>query len=103
MIVGIDDLIDVKSELFPVADRWKNIGLALRLAPGQLNVIEADIRNTEDCLTKTLELWLKQNYDTNQWGPPSWTLLASVVRDPVGGNDHALAKKITEKHVTTSI
>ena len=91
------DLIAVMSELLPVADRWKNIGLVLRLDPDKLNVIEKDNRNSEDCLTKTLELWLN---DTNQWGPPSWRLLATAVGDPVGGNNCALAKKITKNHVT---
>ena len=103
MIVGIDDLIDVKSELLPVAARWKDIGLSLRLAPDQLNVIERDNRNSEDCLTKTLELWLKQDYDTDQWRPPSWRLLATAVGDPAGGKNYALAKKITKDHVTGSI
>ena len=103
MIVGIDDLIDIKSELLPVAARWKDIGLSLRLALGKLNVIERDNRNSEDCLTKTLELWLKQDYDADQRGLPSWRLLATAVGDPVGGNNCALAKKITKDHVTGSI
>ena len=92
-------MIDVKSELLPVAARWKDIGLSLRLALNQLNVIERDNKNAEDCLTKTLELWLKQDYDTNRWGLPSWNLLATAVGDHVGGNDCALAKKITQRHV----
>ena len=95
-------MIAVKSELLLVAARWKDIGLALRLAPGQLNVIERDNKNAEDCLTKTLELWLKQDYDTDQWGLPSWRLLATAISDPVGGNDCALAKKITQRHVHSS-
>ena len=54
----------MKSELEPVVDRWKHIGLALRLDPDQVKRIERENRDLEDCLTEVLTLWLKRNYNT---------------------------------------
>ena len=59
--VGIGDFFDVKSELEPVVDRWKHIGLALRLDPDQVKRIERENRDPGDCLTEVLTLWLKRN------------------------------------------
>ena len=94
---AIDDLIDVKSELLPVVARWKDIGLALRLDPSQLDEIESNNRNASDCLTKVLTLWLKKAYNTERFGEPSWELLARAVVNPAGGNNPALAEEIAKK------
>ena len=79
--------------------RWKDIGLALlRLDPSKLDVIEMENKKLEECLTKVLTLWLKKTYNTEKFGEPSWKLLADAVSDPAGGNNPALALKITKKH-----
>ena len=91
-------MFDVKSELIPVATRWKHIGLALRLDPAQLDVIEMENKKVDDCLTKVLHLWLKKAYNSERFGEPSWTLLARAVGHPAGGNDRALAEKIAKKY-----
>jgi hypothetical protein len=91
-------LFDVTSELEPVAARWKHVGLALRLDPGTLDVIEKDGRESSDCLTKVLALWLKRNYNTERFGEPSWGLLAAAVAHRCGGADPALAQEITKRH-----
>ena len=92
------DLFEVKSELCPVAARWKHIGLALRLDPAQLSKIESDHRTVDDCLTEVLHLWLKKAYNSERFGDPSWTLLARAVGHVAGGNDKALAEMIAEKY-----
>ena len=81
-----------------MAARWKDIGLALRLDPDKLDEIENDNRNSSNCLTKMLTLWLKKNYNTERFGEPSWEQLARVVGDSAGGNDSALAENITARH-----
>ena len=91
-------MFDVKSELLPVATRWKHIGLALRLDPAQLDTIEMENRKADDCLTKVVHLWLKKEYNRERFGEPSWTLVARAVGHPAGGNDRALAEKIAEKY-----
>ena len=84
----------MKVALGPVSDRWKHIGLALRLDPTQLNKIKKENNDHEDCLTEMLTLWLKENYNTERFGEPSWELLAVAVAHHDGGNDSALAKRI---------
>ena len=74
--------------------RWKHVGLALRLDPNQLGVIEKQNKYLEDCLIEMLTLWLNKNYNTKRFGEPSWELLAKAVGDPAGGNNPALAEEI---------
>ena len=94
---GIDDLFDVLV-LVPITDRWKHIGLALRLDPDLLDVIERDHRRCEDRLTEVLTLWLKGNYNTERFGEPSWEMLAEAVGHRSGGNNPALAQKIASRY-----
>ena len=89
----------VKKVLEPVTVRWKHVGLVLRLDPAQLDAVEEKKnRKLDDCLTEMLNLWLSKQYDTEQFGEPSWSLLAVAVGHPAGGNNTALAMEITEKH-----
>ena len=91
----IGDLFEVKGKLLPVTERWKHIGLALRLDPSELKKIERENRdNLEDCLTEVLTLWLNKAYVTEKFGEPSWELLARAVGHPAGGNNPALAEDI---------
>ena len=92
-------MFDVMSELAPVTNRWKYIGLALRLDPNKLKVIEKENRNNfEDCLTEALTLWLNGNYNTERFGEPSWELLVTAVAHSAGGNNPALAGEIKKNH-----
>ena len=95
--IGSDDLFDIYSELLPVASKWKNIGLALRLTPNSLNTIGAK-ENVTDCLLEVLTQWLKKTYNVERFGEPSWKLLVKAVSDPAGGSDRALAESIAQKH-----
>ena len=79
-------------------DRWKHVGLALKLDSNQLNKIEKENRDLDDCLTAMLTLWLKKNYDTEKHGEPSWELLSGAVRHPAGGKNSALADSIARKY-----
>ena len=92
-------MFDVVSELAPVTDRWKYIGLALRLDPSELKVIKKENRdNLEDCLTEVLTLWLNKAYNTERFGEPSWELLARAVAHSSGGRNRALAGEIKKNH-----
>ena len=83
--------------LLPVADKWKNIGLALRLTPDSLNTIGTK-ENVTDRLLEVLNQWLKKSYNVERFGDPSWKLLVKAVSEPAGGNDRALAEKIAQQH-----
>ena len=85
----------MKSQLEPVIDRWRHIGLALRLDPDQVKRIKKENSDLEDCLTEVLTLWLQKNYNTERFGEPSWEMLARAVSDRSGGNDPALAGEIS--------
>ena len=90
--------------LEPVTARWKEVGLALRLKRNQLDVIEKERRGQMDeCLTEVLTLWLNRVYDTEQYGEPSWKLLANAVGHPVGGKDSELSREIASKHIGRGI
>ena len=95
---GTHDLLYVKKVLEPVTARWKNIGLALRLDPGELEDIETRHKKLDNCLTEVLCLWLSKKYDTENFEEPSWGLLADVVAYPAGGNNKALAMDIDKEH-----
>ena len=88
----------MNSELLPVADKWKRIGLALRLDPDLLRRIRCNNTDVEDCLVDVLTQWLKKAYNTSVFGDPSWKLLVEAVAHPAGGNDCALADKIAKKY-----
>ena len=92
--IGIGDLYDVTVQLRDVAARWRYVGLALRLRDPDLSSIAAEGKPVMDCLTDMLRLWLNKNYDVDKYGEPSWQMLAEAVREPVGGNNPALADKI---------
>ena len=95
----LDDLFDVRKELNPVAAKWKNIGIALRLNPDILDSIQAgNSNNPQACLSSMLTEWLKGNYNVKRFGEPTWKWLVDVVGDPAGGEYMALARGIASRH-----
>ena len=96
--VDIDDLFSVSSELLPVAHKWKKIGHALRLDPNLLERIrQKNHVDADDYLSDVLTEWLKKAYNVVRFGDPSWKLLVEALAHPAGGNDCALAEKISRK------
>ena len=98
VVADIDDLFEVQCDLLDVAHKWKGLGKALRLRPNVLNRIEADRPDVNSRLEEVLTEWLQQAYNTDRFGLPSWKLLVAAVAHPAGGSDHALARRIAEKH-----
>ena len=88
----------MNSEVLPVADKWKSIGLALRLKPHVLNKIERDYPYVQDRLQNVLTEWLNKAYNTARFGEPSWQLLVAAVAHPAGGNNPALAQHIASTY-----
>ena len=89
----------MQRELNPLAAQWKSIGIALRLKPNELEIIQAG--NNGDpiaCLTLTVTKWLKRNYNVGMFGEPTWQWLVEAVSDPAGGANMALARKIARRH-----
>ena len=96
----IDDLYDVITELEDIAEKWRRIGLALRLHNPDLRKIATEGKDVMDYLTDMLELWLTQSYDVIEHGKPSWQMLENAVRARAGGNNPAVADQIHRKYIT---
>ena len=90
----MDNLFAVYSELLPVAHKWYEIGLALRLSPHLLDNIHHF--NVKNYLRQVLSEWLRKNYNTSCFGDPSWSQLVEAVAHPAGGDDCALAETIAK-------
>ena len=93
-------MYDVKSALLPIAAKWKDVGIALRLRPSDLDSIETSPHSTspDKCLSEMLTHWLRKNFNVGRFGEPTWQRLVEVVMDPAGGANPALANSIAGKH-----
>ena len=78
-----------------LAADWDKLAVYLRLRNGDIKVIRKENPgDTRACLNNTMELWLRENYNTTKFGHPSWrTLVKAVAR-----MDKALANEIANEH-----
>ena len=78
----VSDLKNVLIELWGVSNKWYNIGLALDVHPGSLNMIKSQYTGT-DCLREMLLLWL------NSTNPqPTWEALVNALDECIVGEGH---------------
>ena len=98
MGLGESDAFDVKSAVMDVAARYYFFGGALGLSPTKLAQIREDNRNSEQALSQVINVWLKQCFNVERFGLPSWRMLVVAVDSRAGGGNHALAKKIAYAH-----
>ena len=63
-----DDVYDVRSALLPIAAKWKDVGIALRLRPSDLDSIETSPHSTgpDKCLSEMLTHWLRNNFNVGR-------------------------------------
>ena len=65
--------------LWPVRDKWRQIGLGLSIDDTTLNVIRDDNpHHVDDCITSKLQEWLKNDNSC-------WKVLAEALRSPPVG------------------
>ena len=77
------------------------LGRALRIPVGELEAVqEQHPKNLDSALHAVLLLWLREKYNAERFGSPTWQMLVKAVESSVGLNDHALAQKIAQKHTT---
>ena len=99
LIVGEDDLHDVMSEIITAKVRFYAIGRALGLPPGELNSIRLSTSQDHELqLNDVLLLWLRQKYNIERFGSPTWRKLVETIDNPTGGNNHRLAKTVASRH-----
>ena len=88
------DLPHVYGAVISIAANWKHFGTALGIAPGELDMIQKNHQESKDCLREVVLSWLKQCYDVNKFGLPTWKRLCAAVRDKAGANNPALATQL---------
>ena len=72
----------------------------LGLPPGELEAIrKAHSQDMEVALIQVLLLWLRQRYNVEKFGRPTWQKL----KEAVDRENHALAEKIAKKYLTSSM
>ena len=102
VIIAEDDFHEVYHELVSIKARYHQLGIALDLPPGELEAIQqAHSHNVAQALTQVLLMWLRQRYNFEKFGRPTWQRLREAVGSPSGGENPALAEKIAEKHLTS--
>ena len=77
---------------------WYGIGMELGLKPGTLERISKGQGNIKDMFRNMILDWLKMNYDTARFGPPTWRRIVEAVRASAGGDNPALANQLARNH-----
>ena len=93
MELCIDDLPDVRREVFKVRTKWYDVGLELRVPVHTLDSIRLQFTDPADCLRETLKEWLKGIEPKPTWGALVDALRSDVVRE------HCLAREVEEKYI----
>ena len=83
--------------------RYYQLGIALGLPPRELEAIQQiHSHNVAQALTQVLLIWLRQRYNVEKFGRPTWQRLREAVDSPSGGENSAFAEKIAKKHIISS-
>ena len=98
--VGEGDFRNVYEKLITIKAKYYELGIMLGLRPGDLVAIRRG-NDIDLAFTEILLMWLRQSYDVHEYGPPTWRNLVEAVDHPAGGNNHALAMSIADKHSNT--
>ena len=88
-------------EVLSLKSAYYSLGRSLRLQTVDLRAIRKAYPNesdTELALEDVLLLWLRQKYNVERFGPPTWRMLVEAVDNKAGGNNHDLAKEIASNH-----
>ena len=75
--------------------RWQELSVNLGISPSDIGKFAKNHpQDVSGCLSDALVHWIRQNYDTKQYGLPSWrTLLRAVAQ-----LDKLLFKKLASEH-----
>ena len=99
LLLAEGDLSDVCREVVGIESRYYQFGIALGLLSGQLDSIRTAYHQLIDqAFYQVLLLWLRQSYDYQRHGRPTWRRLVEAVDSPSGGKNTALAMVIASRH-----
>ena len=94
------DFKDVSSAVQGIKYAYYQLGKELGLPPGELeSVRRVHHEFLDQAIDQVLLLWLKQHYDVQRHGLPTWRRLVEAVDSPNGGNNPVLAINIANRHL----
>ena len=94
-----DDVVSAASELDGIASEFFLFGCALGIARGMMKQLQDNYRHKQrQGLQAVLDEYVLGNHDTDKFGHPTWRNIIAAVSNPMGGNNHRLAKKIAANH-----
>ena len=95
-----DDFHTVYSELVTVKANYYQLGIGLGLPPGELLVIRKGTQDIERAFSDVLLAWLRQRYNVDRFGLPTWRKLVEAVDSQT---DPALAADIAARYPANSM
>lgn len=96
---GESDFRDVCRELVTIKAMYYQLGVELGLSPGELDAIRKENSHDADQSFNVVVLkWLRQQYEVERFGCPTWKRLVEAVESPVGGNNPVLAAQMAVRH-----
>ena len=82
-----------------VAAKYDSVGMMLGLPSNELDAITRwCLGDPKRALSQVVTTWLKQSYNVEKFGFPSWRALVKAIDSHAGGYNHALAKRIASRH-----
>ena len=93
-----NDSSTIMDELENVLSCYYEIGGRLHLSDDKLKAIQNKNLSAAAAMKEVIVEWLKRNYDSNKFGPPTWKALVDAVKHPTGGNNKAEAERIASRH-----
>lgn len=92
-----DDLSEIVQSVQRLTGSWSKLAVYLHLREDTIKTIERNYpRDAQQCLHDAIVEWLKQNYNFQKFGCPSWRMLVVAVRN--SKLDTSLANEIASKH-----
>ena len=99
MIIAEDDFREVHIQAVNVHFCYYQLGTYLGLPQREVEGVRMTYNtNINQAFIEVLLAWLRQRYNVEKYGPPTWRRLVEAVDNPAGGNNHALAKTIADHH-----
>ena len=96
---GSQDEQDVREVLIHTAAKYYGIGISLGLSADKLESIRLkSLGDPELAMGEVISTWLRQSYDFDTFGLPSWRKVVDAVDSRAGGNNYVLAREIASKY-----
>ena len=97
---GPHDLPNVLRALTNIRYKWVVLAIQFGIPWQIIETVRHNYPQDPDrCLMYVLDQWLNENYNTKQFGHPSWRRVCEVIAERSGGDNRSLAYKIAAANV----